>query len=38
MEKEIDDEIAAAISFAEAGALEPISEVERFVTMPGIPA
>jgi pyruvate dehydrogenase E1 component alpha subunit len=37
MEKEIDVEIAAAVAFAEAGALEPVSEVERFVTMEEIP-
>jgi pyruvate dehydrogenase E1 component alpha subunit len=38
MEKEIDAEIAAAVAFAEAGALESISDVERFVTMEEIPA
>ena len=38
MEKEVDAEIAAALAFAEAGALEPISDVERFVTMEEIPA
>jgi pyruvate dehydrogenase E1 component alpha subunit len=38
IEKEVDAEIGAAVAFAEAGALEPISEVERFVTMKEIPA
>jgi len=38
IEKEIETEIAAAVAFAEAGALEPVSEVERFVTMKEIPA
>jgi pyruvate dehydrogenase E1 component alpha subunit len=38
MEKEIDAEIAAAVAFAEAGALEPVSDVERFVTMEEVPA
>jgi len=38
MEKAIDAEIATAVAFAEAGPLEPISDVERFVTMEEIPA
>jgi pyruvate dehydrogenase E1 component alpha subunit len=38
MAEAIDAEIAAAVAFAEAGALEPIAEVERFVTMTEIPA
>ncbi len=38
MEKEIETEIAAAVAFAEAGDLEPISEIERFVTMKEVPA
>lgn len=38
MEREIDAEIAAAVTFAEAGALESISDVERFVTMEEVPA
>ena len=38
MEKAIDAEIAQAVAFAEAGPLEPISDVERFVTMEEVPA
>jgi pyruvate dehydrogenase E1 component alpha subunit len=38
IEKEVGSEIAAAVAFAEAGKLEPISDVERFVTMEEIPA
>ena len=38
IEKEVETEIAAAVAFAEAEALEPVSEVERFVTMKEIPA
>jgi pyruvate dehydrogenase E1 component alpha subunit/2-oxoisovalerate dehydrogenase E1 component len=38
IEKEVDAEVAAAVAFAEAGALEPVSEIERFVTMEEIPA
>ena len=38
MEREIDEEIAAAVAYAEAGALEPVAEVERFVTMENIPS
>jgi pyruvate dehydrogenase E1 component alpha subunit len=32
LERRCDEEIAAAIAFAEAGSLEPVSELERFVT------
>ena len=38
MEKAIDAEVARAVAFAEAGPLEPVSDVERFVTMEDIPA
>ena len=38
MKKEIDAEIAAAVAFAEAGTLEPVVEVERYVTTKEIPA
>jgi pyruvate dehydrogenase E1 component alpha subunit len=38
MERAIDVEIAAVVEFAEAGALESIADVERFVTMEEIPA
>lgn len=38
IEKEVDAEIAAAVAFAEAGALEPVSELERFVTMEDVPS
>jgi len=38
METEVDAEIAAAVAFAEAGVLEAVSEVERFVTMEEVPA
>jgi pyruvate dehydrogenase E1 component alpha subunit len=37
IEEEIDAEIAAAAVFAEAGSLEPVSGVERFVTMAEVP-
>ena len=37
IERAIGTEIEAAVAFAEAGALEPVSEVERFVTMDEIP-
>ena len=37
IEAEIDAEIAAAAAFAEAGSLEPASEVECFVTMAKVP-
>ncbi len=38
MEREIDAEIAAAVAYAEAGALEPVAEIDRFVTMEGVPS
>jgi TPP-dependent pyruvate/acetoin dehydrogenase alpha subunit len=38
IEEEVDKEIAAAVAFAEAGGLEPVSEVERFVTMEAVPS
>ena len=37
-EAEADAEIAAAVAFAEAGTLEPVAELERFVTMERVPA
>jgi pyruvate dehydrogenase E1 component alpha subunit len=38
IEADVDAEIAAAVAFAEAGTLEPLEDVERFVTMQEIPA
>jgi pyruvate dehydrogenase E1 component alpha subunit len=38
IESEVDHEIAEAVAFAEAGALEPVEDVERFVVMKEIPA
>jgi pyruvate dehydrogenase E1 component alpha subunit len=38
LEAEIDAEIADAIAFAEAGRLEPVEDLERFVTMDEVPA
>ena len=38
IEAEADAEIAAAVTFAEAGTLEPTEELERFVTMERVPA
>ncbi len=38
MEADVDAEIAAATAFAEAGTLEPIAEIERFVTMEEVPS
>ncbi len=38
IEAEADAEIAAAVAFAEAGTLEPVAELERFVTMNEIPS
>jgi pyruvate dehydrogenase E1 component alpha subunit/2-oxoisovalerate dehydrogenase E1 component len=38
MEAEADAEIEAAVAFAEAGSLEPVAELERFVTMDRAPA
>jgi pyruvate dehydrogenase E1 component alpha subunit len=37
IETEVDAEIAAAVAFAEAGSLEPVEELERFLTMEGVP-
>ena len=37
VEKEADAEIAAAVAFAESGTLEPVEELERFVTMERVP-
>ena len=38
IEAEADAEVATAVAFAEAGTLEPIEELERFVTMDAVPA
>lgn len=38
MEREVDEEISAAVAFAEAGKLEPLSDIERFVTMEEAPS
>ncbi len=38
IEAEVDGEIEAAVAFAEAGTLEPVDELERFVTMERVPA
>ncbi len=37
IEAEAEVEIAAAVAFAEAGTLEPVEELERFVTMERVP-
>jgi pyruvate dehydrogenase E1 component alpha subunit len=37
IEAEVDAEIGAAVAFAEAGTLEPVSEIERFVVMEAVP-
>jgi pyruvate dehydrogenase E1 component alpha subunit len=37
IEAEADAEIEAAVAFAEAGTLEPVEELERFVTMERVP-
>ena len=37
IEAEVEAEIAAAVAFAEAGTLEPVADLERFVTMSEIP-
>ncbi|MGC2413208.1 MAG: pyruvate dehydrogenase (acetyl-transferring) E1 component subunit alpha [Stellaceae bacterium] len=37
IETEADAEITAAVDFAEAGTLEPVEELERFVTMERVP-
>lgn len=38
IETEADAEIDRAVDFAEAGTLEPVEELERFVTMEAVPA
>ncbi len=38
IEAEVAAEIADAVAFAEAGSLEPVEELERFVTMREVPA
>jgi len=37
IEAEVDGEIGAAVAFAESGGLEPVDELEQFVTMEGVP-
>jgi pyruvate dehydrogenase E1 component subunit alpha len=37
IEAEVDGEIGTAVAFAEAASLEPIAELERFVTMEQVP-
>jgi TPP-dependent pyruvate/acetoin dehydrogenase alpha subunit len=38
IEAEIATEVAAAVAFAEAGTLEAVEELERFVLMDEVPA
>ncbi|MBM3563776.1 MAG: pyruvate dehydrogenase (acetyl-transferring) E1 component subunit alpha [Alphaproteobacteria bacterium] len=38
IEEAVEKEIAAAVAFAAAGGLEPVSEIDRFVTMEAIPS
>ncbi len=38
LEAEVEAEIAEAVAFAEAGTLEPVEELERFVTMDEVPS
>ena len=38
IEAEVAEEVAAAVAFAEAGSLEPVEELERFVLMDEVPA
>jgi pyruvate dehydrogenase E1 component alpha subunit len=38
IQAEVEAEIAAAVAFAEAGSLEPVEELERFVLMDEVPA
>jgi len=38
IEAEVEAEVAAAVAFAEAGSLEPVEELERFVLMDEVPA
>jgi hypothetical protein len=33
----VEQELAAAVAFAQAGTLEPVEELERFVLMDGVP-
>lgn len=37
IERTVDQEVAAAVAFAEAGTLEPVEELERFVLMDDVP-
>jgi pyruvate dehydrogenase E1 component subunit alpha len=37
IESDVDEEIAAAVAFAEAGSLEPVEDLDRFVTMERVP-
>ncbi|SEB20547.1 pyruvate dehydrogenase (acetyl-transferring) E1 component subunit alpha [Variovorax sp. YR216] len=37
IEQGVDQELAAAVAFAEAGTLEPVADLERFVTMDSVP-
>ncbi|MEJ8810803.1 pyruvate dehydrogenase (acetyl-transferring) E1 component subunit alpha [Variovorax ureilyticus] len=37
IEQAVDLELAAAVAFAEAGTLEPLADLERFVTMDSVP-
>jgi pyruvate dehydrogenase E1 component alpha subunit len=37
IEREVEAEVAAAVAFAEAGTLEPVAELERFVLMDEVP-
>jgi pyruvate dehydrogenase E1 component alpha subunit/2-oxoisovalerate dehydrogenase E1 component len=38
IEAEVEAEVADAVAFAEAGTLEPVAELERFVTMDAVPS
>jgi len=38
IEAAIEAEVAAAVAFAEAGSLEPVAEMDRFVTMAEVPS
>lgn len=38
MESEVEAEVADAVAFAQAGTLEPVEELERFVTMDEVPS
>ena len=38
IEAEVAAEVDAAVAFAEAGSLEPVEELERFVLMDEVPA